>query len=123
MDEEFDVNETLGHAIGHMEVPEVKEGYYRLFDGTARRAELGWSERRGWDVFIKGWSPPEPEELKSALRAYLVRTGQTVPDKDTDFPAFVNESASIMRRLQEARKPRWIRVIAQGIQWVRRRTG
>jgi hypothetical protein len=123
MDEEFEVYETLGHALGHMEVPEVKEGYYRLFDSTARCAELGWSERHGWDVFIKAWSLPKTEELNSALRAHFVRTGQTVPDEDADFPAFMNESASIMRRLQEARKPRWIRVIGQGIQWVRRRTG
>jgi hypothetical protein len=43
--------------------------------------------------------------------AYLVRTGQTAPDEATDFPAFVDESASIMRTLQEARKPRWIRAL------------
>jgi hypothetical protein len=119
--EDFDVETTLGHAVSHMEVPEVKEGWYRLFDAEARRADLGWNEKRGWDVLINGWSEPQPQELKTAVTAYLLRLGEKPPDIDMDIGAFVREAVPILRRLQEARKPGWIRAIEQGIRWVRRK--
>jgi len=118
--EDFAVEKTLGHAVSSMEVPEVKEGWYRLFDADARCADLGWNERRGWDVLINGWSEPQPDEFKAAVTAYLLRLGEKPPGIELDIGAFVSEVVPLLRRLDESRKPRWMRAIEQGIRWVRR---
>ena len=107
-EEEFQVFKDYGQALSYMETPEVDEGAYRLFDSAGRRAVLGTQK---WDVIVRDWSEPKPDEMQSALSEFLRRKGYEPPDTDADIRTFAGNVAPILEELEKHHTPRLIRAI------------
>lgn len=106
--EEFQVFKHYGQALSYMETPEVKDGAFRLFDSLGRHAQLGV---RKWDATAEGWSAPNPQELRRALSAYLARLGYRLDPDQGDTRAFASKVAAILQKVEDQRRPAWVRAI------------
>ncbi|MDQ6883895.1 MAG: hypothetical protein M3077_06605 [Candidatus Dormibacteraeota bacterium] len=107
-EEEFQVFKDYGQALSYMETPEVDEGAYRLFDSAGRQAVLGTQK---WDVIARDWSEPKPDEMRSALSAFLRRKGYEPPDTEADIRIFAGNAVPILEELEKHNTPRLIRAI------------
>jgi hypothetical protein len=97
--------ETVRAAEGSMEVPEMTEGLFQVFDVSGRQAELGVAR---WDVQITKWSAPMPERLRALLEAYLGREGISV-DARQPLSDLIETAARVSREREVARiRPRWL---------------
>jgi hypothetical protein len=97
--------DTVRAAEGSMEVPEMTEGLFQVFDAGGRQAELG-VER--WDVQITKWSAPMPERLRALLEAYLGLEGIAV-DARQPLSDLIETAGRVSREREVARiRPRWL---------------
>jgi hypothetical protein len=94
-----------------MEVPEVNEGLYLVFDAEGREADVV-ADR--WDVRLASWSKPSPERLRPLLEAYLSNEGIAGPT-DQPLSELVVTAARVARERQLGRIwPNWLgRLIAR----------
>jgi len=97
-----------GQAAGSMEIPELEEGAFRLYDGDARLASL---IRDGWDVKVSGWSEPRRDELKVYVEAFLGQIGAAAIESEV-WETYTRRAAEVITLWHHHHTPKLIRWIS-----------
>lgn len=116
-DDDLEVTPSVAGAVEEMELPEVGDGHYLLFDATGRRGHLKIDR---FDIAIERWdSAPDVSGVRSRIDRYL-RFHSLVIDETLDDPDFVQEAARLIfdgnRKKNRLRWPGWLRKKIHGDQ-------
>lgn len=96
--------DSVTAAVGYIELPEVTDGAYVVFDAEGYEATLG-ADR--WNTKVLGWSAePRPGELHRVLRAFVGRERGLAGTQDADLVRVAGEVAQ--SRYRARLRPRMV---------------